>query len=618
MTNQGKFLNHKDSSPNETIRRIKAILQRIGIENRRPMIQHRFNPVNSCHSVYICSPDYPLLTANGKGVTDEYSLASAYAEYMERLQGLYHVFFGRIGEILPQESMHTDEVMYPASKLWRDTPEVMRELVEDETALPDEFLTCIPFLEVFHGETLLLPYALMTLNTESTGMCAGNTPEEAVTQGICEIVERYISRMVLQGELHAPHIPLGKLPECSPELSHIIRELNSKGLTLIVKDCTINGTLPVLAAIVIDEDNDRFNLAFGCDPVFDVTLQRCITELYQGRKKLPHSFSYWKEGHPPVHDYVNNTHSSLKQLLMDWPGTDYTDAFASPNLSNADYLHFMLNKVRTRGLSLYVRDYSFLGFPTYYVFIEKMSVARPLSGEECRFHYREYDEALGVLFRLNDALPYEIDRMAGIFADKLRMDMLFNNFLTMKMRNLSSRAPVRAWVEPITFLTFLFIETNRLDDALRLIDEPDSRRDLLSKEPLIPILTDYCRMRLEGESPGTILEKLRKRHNNSEYYGSLKHLIEHNYAGLYLKESEIVQGRKFEGLPIPSCLTPFACGKCGCKSRCYAGKFIEVRGKIQKARQPVNQTSLRRIFSKQEGTYGAASCSEGMTSACRE
>ena len=600
-----EFGNHKDRPTAETIATVKNILRSVGIGDKTPMSERYFNPVEGCHSVRITDLSYPALGSNGKGVTDEYSQASAYAEFIERLQCLYSYLFKCAGEISTPERMFHDEEEVPVADLLRDIPEIMQETVAKPEALPVDTLTCLPFWDVAQGETRMLPYNLLLLVTLSTGMCSGNTAEESLTQGICEVMERYASGLAIKGKLRAPTIPLEDLPLSAPGLRHIIEALHARGLKLVVKDCTMGGTIPVLAAFVIDEANDRFNLCYGSDPVFDVALQRCITELYQGRQELPHSYSYWLNGPQPPKDYFNNVHSSLKQLMAPAPPAAYRDAFAIPDLSNREYLAFVLERVHAAGGAVYVRDFSFLGFPSHYVYIQGMSSPAPAPAQESRFYLKDLDEAMSTLFRIHKAGTADVRRLARMFAEKVNGETIFTRVLVRSMNNFFARAPVVQGIEPRSFLSFLFLEAERPDEVIRILQEPRGQHEAPPEMKFWPILLDYSRLLKSGASPEEALAKLSDTHCENPYGQSLPHLVNQQWASFYLREPADTQGRKFEGLPIPRCDSPFSCFGCAFNGKCMLKRFFEVRAKIKNTYKPIDQARLGAVLSNNPASRNA-------------
>ncbi len=588
--------NHKDRPAGETIALLKDILRNVGIGDSTPIVERRFNPMEGCHSIYIVDPSYPALASYGKGVTDEYSQASAYAEFVERLQCMYFHLFHCLGGIFPSEPLFHDQAEVAVADLMRESPGILREMLADVAALPVKTLPCLPFWDVSKGKTRQLPLNLLFLVTLTTGMSSGNTPEESLTQGVCEVMERYAARLVVQGELPTPTIPLDDLPVTAPGLKRVIDLLHSSGLKLIVKDCTMGGAIPVLAGIVVDEAGDRFCLCYGSDPVFDVALQRCITELYQGRHHLPHSYSFWQGDVAIPPDYFNNVYASLRHLLRDAPEAPYQNAFSVPGRTNKEYLAFVLDKVHAMDASVYVRDFSFLGFPSHYVYISGMSPPEKSSAEQTAFYFQGIDESLSIIFRLPEAEPHEIQRLAQLLADKYRSETPFSSLLLQSMENCFCRAPVVKWIEPRSFLAFLFIETGYLDDALRLLEEPKHVLDDPPEKDLWPILADYCRLEKRGVSDEEALSRLRTDHGDGPYGPSLPHLVTQNWASVYLKEPPDANGRKFLGLPIPRCDSPFSCQACSFNGRCLLGRFVEIRGKIATAYKPIDQSRLGAIL----------------------
>ena len=108
---------------------------------------------------------------------------------------------------------------------------------------------------------------------------------------------------------------------------------------------------------------------------------------------------------------------------------------------------------------------------------------------------------------------------------------------------------------------------------------------------------DYCRLIIEGGEPAAILDALQKQHGDSAYGDSLCHLVNQDYASFYLKAGADQPGKKFDGLPTPRCLSPFSCRQCACRTFCYVSRFFEIRSKIKKAYQPVDQSRLGGILS---------------------
>ncbi|WP_027183149.1 YcaO-like family protein [Desulfovibrio inopinatus] len=586
------YANHKDRLPAETVAKIQAILHELGIGAEHPMTEVWQNPVDDCHSVRVWDPSYPLVGANGKGISEVYCLASAYAEFIERLQCYSFRWFGALGQIYPRKPIHHDEVVCSVDDLMQDIPEILHDVVDDPGDLSVDSLMCLPFWDVNARQLRMLPYYLMLTGIKSTGMSAGNTPEEALCQGICEIMERYAAREVIQGAYIPPTIPLEELPLESHGLKHMLDMLHGKGFEVIVKDCTMGGTIPVLAAIVIDHAKDRFNLCFGSDPVFDVALQRCITELYQGRAELPHSFSYWQVQRPPLKDYYNRVYATLSILLNNAPSTNFQAAFTAPGQSNTAYFTFMCEKVHALGYPMYVRDFSFLGFPTYYVYIQGMSCPPSPSVKEANFYLDTINEAFEHIYRMAQGKNTDVHRLADIFSRTIRSESIFSSTLVISLsHHLHSRVPLASWVEPCSFLAFIFIEAGMLDNAIDVLQQLPGG-ETPDEVELCSLLLDYCRLASKGQSDAEILTFLQERYGEGEYGRSLRHLINGHYASLYCKAEDDAPGNTFSQLPLPQCDSPLSCQTCTMRSVCSLSRYLEIRKALHKAYIPIDQTKL--------------------------
>ena len=74
----------KDAPLEESIMRMQSALAGIGCETTLSQKKH---PLHHCYSVHLASVEAPShMYSNGKGVVSDASIASAFGEYIERLQ----------------------------------------------------------------------------------------------------------------------------------------------------------------------------------------------------------------------------------------------------------------------------------------------------------------------------------------------------------------------------------------------------------------------------------------------------------------------------------------------------------------------------------------------------
>lgn len=388
---------HKDSPPLETIQRLRAMLNGVGL-SLDERASHDAGGV--CHSVSLQASGFSLparqrtLCSNGKGVSPELTLASAYAEFIERLQNLRpSCFFPRYGE-MPDLLEPTDGALIDLATLQSQIPDVIESLFDPaaQASLASVQLRAFPYYDVGEGRVDYLPQLPIAELCLSNGMCAGNSPEEALVQGFSEVCERHAAAQVFKRGLELPTLSVADLQDL-PSFQ-IIRAIESHGYRIAVKDCTLGGRYPVLGVVILDPGRGRYHVHLGAHPSLDIALERCLTEAFQGAsiggngrmrplqwddprfRETGEGASYWAEWKRLVawRDYVQSgTGAHPRSLFMAVGTPAHEGAFESDSTSNRNSLRFMVRRLQSAGHRLYVRDVSFLGFPAFHVYVPGMS-----------------------------------------------------------------------------------------------------------------------------------------------------------------------------------------------------------------------------------------------------
>lgn len=408
-------MRYKDSPPGETIGRIRKILDSIGIRVKETMFSH--NRLSFSCRITVDNPGFSELNigTNGKGLTEEYALASGYAEFMERLQNKFLIneamrFAGRIeGEQPLPFRFFPDEILTSES----DTTEFTNLISEIFPSCKNEAET---FLRQSGGAKIKyrkLPYACLTSHTHpkedkgekqcrleylpitlvrgnsSTGMCAGNTPSEAIMQGICEIYERYVLQQIYLRPVTPPSFPKDYFN--GTEAGKRLEELRREGYTFEVKDMSLGKNLPVIGLILTDP-NGATMVRLGSDPDAGIALERCITEIFQGDNRGIEKAFIDYINTPPLTDRDNSFSTfrhEYRKSLKDGTGRYPEELFMSePTYPLSEWAHRRsdssdadlkeeISRLSRNGFRLLVRDNSFLGFCTYHVYIPGLSEQHP-------------------------------------------------------------------------------------------------------------------------------------------------------------------------------------------------------------------------------------------------
>ena len=535
----------KDAPVAETIERLHGILDSVGFRRERS-ITWRWLASPTCHSCQLRFTNYPLMFSNGKGVTPELASASALAEFIERLQCLADVFFTQAGNI---------------HRLAPFTPATPRSLAQVASTAPHlatcDFrgltsetvgpLSCVPFVDVFGKRVIDLPFELFVAITGSSGMAAGNTPEEALAQAICEVFERWVIHAVESGRVSGlPTMELGTLPVRGRVLRQQLEWLASAGIEVIVKDGSLGGLVPVVAVILTDHAARTRHVSFGSDPDFDVALSRCITEAYQGTDRLFRPMASGDGAAAPLDTFKNL--EVLLDKLTESVGAPCAESAFSDIPTNAAALRFVIDRVQRLGLGLYVRDFSLFGFPTYFAYVEELSALKELRDESFYYLYQHFEAVRATLFRLARATAGEIDSCSQVLFNEITR---CNPVLEKQFAATVLRAPVVSVLDLRTLVVLMLLEGGRLEQARVMMQwRPVGIRDTSSPESVRASLSSYAAARGGAVSADRLAAEFAMAFGRS-----------HAGPG---GDGSAPAGP----LAVPRCQSVYACPSCPCRSYC--------------------------------------------------
>jgi ribosomal protein S12 methylthiotransferase accessory factor len=454
---------YKTVEPEETIHRIRNIL----FQNDIFLIESQwFRERDYSVSLGLSAVDLPIRTA-GKGIDERYALASAYAEFMERLQNLLlingNLLAGRqpVGDILFSDAQRFDYEM-----LKERHADVLRHLfmIDDIAQLDGIFSRCklplhsYPYYNMTKASIEYLPHELLSLSIGSNGMCAGNTIEEALIQGLCEIFERYVFRTIYDSQwISFPVVPddyMIKLPQWK-----YVEILRSRGFEVFVKDCSLHGILPVAGVLIAKDGRAVFNL--GASPDFSIAVERCFTEMFQGsdlqlienklRPIAPLDFDnadryFAGEKRRSQYQYYLSLRAGMG--IVHPSVFDHSQPFNSESLSRSDSLisknclRTLLKIARRLGRDLYIRDVSFLGFPAFQVYIPGISEIIRLEHTDLAWRLLDLPRARKVFFSLDKSSPEEIFLLIKTIENLLDYPYIEKDLLFQKLHNLNLRGNV--------------------------------------------------------------------------------------------------------------------------------------------------------------------------------
>ncbi len=391
---------YKEASPVATVNKLSGILNEMGIE-----VTEDWQDV-SCVGTYSLrvTINGTSLGTNGKGVTRDYARASAYAELIERYQNdLLCSFFVNAKEhsdmdfyFCPDEKILTAEEMLaqkdPFMNEYFAARDMLNASLEEKTEAfrkynhPDitgqyNQYVCLPFFDLRTGKVYYLPKSTTIKFCGSNGMAAGNTPEEAIVQGLSEIFERVSQTRIFHEKPSLPDIPEDYIRQY-PEIYNMYLKLKSMdGYEVFMKDCSFGGLFPVAALILVQKNTNKFGIKLGCHPDYGIAMERAFTEAAQGNDLTEYvnrsTLNYYNTN---VDDSAN-IENSYKVGLATYPyeifGSDSSYPFSEPvdvsMLSNREIMLKWIDGILSEGHDILIRNVSSLGFPSFHIIIPGMS-----------------------------------------------------------------------------------------------------------------------------------------------------------------------------------------------------------------------------------------------------
>lgn len=395
---------YKEKKPSETVAFIQAFLKELQIETVEEWITE--NEIGT-YSLRLSLKGAPGVGSNGKGMSKEYAQASAYAEFMERLQNMRMTPVSMLTRIQeqnggfyfhPSEKILSVEELVDANssfiqmffskrnlqKSSRD--EKIRELQrvqQFDYQILKEFgkFLCVPYYSLSTKSYCDIPYFLSSFFYGSNGMCAGNSPEEAIVQGISEIYERNANARELTEYTVLPDIPeadIARFPDVY-EMYQILKQ--NPNFQVMVKDASYGGQFPVTVLVLIEKNTGKFGVKFGAHPNIGLALERIFTEATQGISLVEFSrksdLSFLNESVDAKNNIVNSFRTSNAQypyqMLMYPPTYQYFAFEDARELTNEQLMDRELKKLMDQGYDVLLGDYSYSGFYSYHIIIPGLS-----------------------------------------------------------------------------------------------------------------------------------------------------------------------------------------------------------------------------------------------------
>lgn len=293
---QGKF---KERSPIETVQIIKDFFAKRGFDLRMTTCFQSEAGTWTCH-IDLYKNHIKLLGANGKGMTYDFCLASGHAELYERFCNMSphkrNLMFMR--EYMKQNYEKNGYYILPGERYDIDIKDMLNaapcvkhyyQALFKNTAnlekmipiLTDGKLIAAPYKNIANEDIIYMDPRILERVTMTCGEAGGNTLDEALVQAISEICEHLCTEsMILNPQEKYYVVPNEKI--ANAEIIEKIQNIENLGYKIYIFDLSYNFNMPVVMSVLVNPYNSSIRCNWGSFPVFDIAVERVITELYQG------------------------------------------------------------------------------------------------------------------------------------------------------------------------------------------------------------------------------------------------------------------------------------------------------------------------------------------------
>jgi ribosomal protein S12 methylthiotransferase accessory factor len=411
------FDQEKTRPPRETIDRVRARLREVDLDILKETV--RIDSGRLGIPIYIsrCGRDAVQVIGTqkqmGKGGTPEQSEASALMELVERFS---FFTFIRERDFIRATYDQVREDALPFEQLARCFYDRSPDLERVREVLETVPLSWVWARNLTRDREVLVPIDWFYLIHEYNGPSAGNTLEEAVLQGLCELVERHVSSVISFDLLTTPTIDPASVTD--PAARELIDKFDRLGIKLFLKDFSLDTGIPTVGSLAYDPSTfpEKSEIVFtaGTTANPEKSLIRAVTEIAQ----LAGDFINRTQYRPTLPKYQRLEEA---QYVMNAPET--VSIKKLPDLASDNIrleIEGCVRALERVGLEVYVvsTTHPALGIPAVYTIIPGA-------------HFRDRTRHTGVLFHLAKLVSMmddpeeavrELQKIRQVFPDRYEVN----------------------------------------------------------------------------------------------------------------------------------------------------------------------------------------------------
>jgi len=317
-------------TPEETVRRFRERLNSIDLDILEETVRIDSGRLDIPVYFSVCGKDAESVIGTkkqmGKGGTPQQSEASAVMELAERFS--FFSFCNNPGNFFTDEYRNIKDNVLPFDTIAKSVHDDSEDMERAQAVFSRLPLKWTWAYNMTRREPVLVPFDWFFTINEFNGPSAGNCLEEAVLQGVCEVVERHVSSIISRNRLKTPAINLDSAAD--PMVRSMVAKFRKAGVRLYATDFSLDTGIPSVGLLAYDPSTfpNRSEIVWtaGTTPGPEKALSRALTEVAQLAGDFDTASNYVASGLPKFTDL------SDAAFVMD-PGS-IVDILALPDLSH--------------------------------------------------------------------------------------------------------------------------------------------------------------------------------------------------------------------------------------------------------------------------------------------
>ncbi len=353
--------------PEETVKRFKKRLKETGLDILEKTVRIDNGRLDIPVYFSICGTQARQLIGTrkqmGKGGTPAQAEASAIMELVERFSlfsFLKREFPERTYEEVKEAAISFEEIAKSVQDM-RDAPRLYKVFSKLK-------LRWCRGYDLSHGKDLLIPIEWFFMINQYNGSSAGNCKEEAILQGVCEVVERDVSALISEKRIRVPLVDVSEVDD--PLAKELLNKYKNAGIRLYINDFSLDTGIPTISVIAYDPvtfpELSEIVWTAGTTTNPEKSLIRALTEVAQLAGDFNTGSNYMPSGLPKP--------KNLDELKFLIESDSKISIHKLPDVSDPNIrveLENVIAKLKDKGLSTIAVDitHPVLKIPAFYTII---------------------------------------------------------------------------------------------------------------------------------------------------------------------------------------------------------------------------------------------------------